>query len=672
MFKKSSKNLINLVELYEKGENLIDKIPVIKKQREKKRILKKLKYFAYFVFFAFLLGAFLLGACLFKFKNFYDLGIAGKNNLNIAAEQLAYQNFSQAAKFSKAAEANFNLLNLKINELRSDFFVLKISSFEKQINNFEYLTKTAEILSRAAGESSVLAQKFVDLTDQPNYFNFSSLSQTEKIEILKLLYESGPEFNGLKANIDLAYLNLKQFDSGFLFYSFKNQLKELEDNLLQASEILEKAMPFTEMLPALAGYPEKSVFLVLFQNSNELRATGGFLGTYGILEIENGEIARFDTHDIYHMDMPVKDFINVEPPAPIKKYLNEKWYMRDANWWSDWPTSAQKIQWFYHKENKLLPPKNQINDFDGEFKGIIAITPDFVSSLLDLFGPIIIEGEKYAKDNLTDLLEYQVQHGFIEQGTSRWHRKRVIGEILKELKIRLFDSSINQWREVFNLVNEKIYKKDILVYFNDSYLQSLSREFGWAGEVKDVEGDYFMVVDSNMAAYKTDAVMAKSIDYRIEQTAGGLFAKIKINYAHGGGFDWRTTRYQNYLRVYVPFGSSLVKTEGLVSDIDIQNEFGKTYFGGFFSVEPGKIGNISFEYKLPENINDLVKSGRYELYAQKQPGNKIQELSIDLKMKNNIKSYWPVSFFATKQTDSEIVWKTDFTADKVFLLDLIN
>ena len=41
-----------------------------------------------------------------------------------------------------------------------------------------------------------------------------------------------------------------------------------------------------------------------------------------------------------------------------------------------WPEAAEKISWFYQEENQYLSGKDQINDFNGEFNGIIGITPE--------------------------------------------------------------------------------------------------------------------------------------------------------------------------------------------------------------------------------------------------------------------------------------------------------
>jgi hypothetical protein len=86
----------------------------------------------------------------------------------------------------------------------------------------------------------------------------------------------------------------------------------------------------------------------------------------------------------------------------------------------------------------------------------------------------------------------------------------------------------------------------------------------------------------------------------------------------------------------------------------------------FISIEPGKIGGLYLEYKLPDRIWQLVKNENYSLYIQKQPGNKVENLAVDLKFKNKVKSYNPAGFFAGRQSGEEIGWKTDLRMDKGF------
>ncbi len=669
-FIKPEKELAEKLNNFEEEKNKEEELLFSKEKEGRvfrfKSFGKYLKYIAQFFLIILILAFVLAGASFLFLKGSYVAAKDGIKNIQAVLIYVKKENFQKAQELSALAQNDFEIAYIGINNFRSNFIVSHIPFINSQLQDVEYLIKTAEILSKSGKQGLLLASEVSKIFNEEDK-SFSELEVSKKQKVLQKIYESIPELNGIRANLELAYLNLDQIKANGFLSPWQNKIQELKEGLWQINEVVTKAIPITQMLPVLAGYPEKTAFLVMFQNKDELRPTGGFLGTYGILEIENGEILNFETHDIYHMDMPVKDYLKIEPPEPIKKYLVKNWYMRDSNWSPNWPTSAKKIEWFWQEENKFLKGENQINDFSGEFTGVIAITPDLIHDLLLLVGPVNVEGQEYNAYNFTDLLEYRVEQGYVELGVPKWERKEIISEITKNIKNKIFDLPVEKWQEVIKIFNSNIYKKNILVYLHDEQLQSFGQELGWTGELKKTTGDYFMVVDANLGAAKTDAVMNKKINYQLEKQGEDWIAKIKINYAHQGSPDWRTTTYQTYTRVYVPKGAELIKYEGITDgDIKIGEELGKTFFGGFISIKPGNIGSLYFEYKLPENVKKMIQKGYYVLDVQKQPGNDVSKLTVDLMAPNKVKSYQPTGFFVEKYNNQRLIWNTDLTADRQF------
>lgn len=669
MFKYSKSKHLNFLHLYEKAHNLFDEIPAVKRKKR----LKKIKNFFWglgIILLVFVISfIFFFGKEIVLAEKIVSDTLKGKNNIEQAIDFVRGNDFEKAIIFSDKASIDFSRSIESAQKIKNGFFVGKFPFLYNQAEDLENLIITADTLSRSLKQGAGFAQNLEDLLEGDKKLSFSKFTQEEKRKILERIYSSSPELAGMKANLDLAILSLEKVRfSGFLWF-IKSKIIDLQVKIIEADQILGKAISMSQILPALAGYPEKANFLVLLQNNDELRPTGGFLGTYGILEIEYGEIVNFETHDIYHMDMPIKNKLKIDPPVPLKKYLGvDNWYMRDANWSPDWPESSQKIEWFYKQEDALFGKNERPNSFNGEFDGVIGITPNFIIDLLSIVGPIKIEGIEYDKDNFTNLLEYRVEKGYVQLGVSSWQRKEVIGVIAKELKNRLFDLPSSRWSEIINVIDSNIAQKNIIVFVKDQGVEFLLKERGWGGEIKETAGDYLMVVDANMAALKTDAVVNRNIEYSVEQGNNGLFAKVTINYSNNGQFDWRTTRYRTYTRIFVPVGSQLIKSSGATEGVvEVKNEInGKTSFGVFKSIEPGKIGSLYFEYKLPDNLNILAQNGEYELYIQKQPGSDVDSLTVDLKLINSIKSYNPASFYAERISDNKIRWEGDFKTDKIF------
>lgn len=640
--------------------SLANSIPPIRKRRQLGAAFRFLKYFGWLVLslLAFLLIIFL--AAFVDLKEVYSRAMMGKGDLEQSVILIKKNDFQQAAVLAEQAEKNFNLSVESLNKIKARNLINRLPAVSTQTSGAESLLVAAQALSKAVYHAADFGGGLESLVGGDGEFNFLKLNSEQKRAILKKIFESGPELNGIKADLDLAYFHLAQIETNGLFYPIREKIDQLSLEIEKLSLILEQAVPMSQLTPALAGYPKASRFLVLLENSDELRPTGGFLGTYGVLKIENGDIIDFTTHDIYHLDMPAQNKMNVEPPEPLKKYLNKQWYLRDANWSPDWPTAAKKILWFYELESRL----GQEADKDFNFDGVIALTPKLIKDFLAITGAITVENQTYNQDNFSELLEYRVEKGYEVLGVSKWQRKEVIGEIAKELKIKIFDLPANKWAEAISAVSDNLLEKNLLLYFKDSQLERLAAENDWAGEIKNIFGDYLMVVDANLAALKTDAVMERTLDYKVSQNAEGLFARLNLGYSHNGKTDWKTSAYKSYSRIYVPLNSRLVGIDGYSPDkIDSGVENGKTWFGFYLTVEPGKNKNFTIEYKLPASITD---GKSYSFYLQKQPGKDIENASVDLTFLNNIKSYSPANLSVSRNGVNGLRWHGDLNIDKNF------
>lgn len=673
MFKLSKSKHINFAKVFAKARNIYDEIPFVRRRRKRNRVFKFLKYFSISIIILFLLLVIFLSVHFLNCKLIYQNVISGKKEAEYVMTLIKEKDYRSALKYAKMAENNFSIAVSQLEEYQDNFFVHRIDFLAAQFNDFMYLLTTAEILSKAVSQTAEFGSGLAGIMN--NEKRFIDLTTEEKRLILGRIYEAAPELNGIRANIDLALINLDRVQFVGLLYPFKNKISNLKFQLIEVQGFLNKAIPMSQLIPPLFGYPHQSAFLVILQNSDELRPTGGFISAYGILELANGDISRSDTHDIYHLDALVEDNFNISPPPALNKYLGiNKWFMRDANWSPDWPTAANQIEWFYWEEDKLLPPQNQINNFTGEFDGIIAITPEFITDLLALTGPIYIEAEEYNQKNFVDLLEYKIKDNYNQLGAPAEQRKEVIGVIIKELKVKIFDLPLFDLYEAFNILVDNLYKKNIFIYFHDQQFQELAKEQGWAGELKKADGDYLMVVDADVASLKTDAVISRNINYQIDQGVNGLFADLQINYAYSGEFDLKTTKYETYTRVYVPLSSQLINveeySEGVETDdkasVQVYNELNKTVFATFLSIEPGDIGSLHYYYKLPKKIDNLAKNSQYNLYIQKQPGNEVDLLTVDLKFVNRVKSYSPAGFYVYKKDSNSIQWESGLMVDREF------
>jgi hypothetical protein len=144
------------------------------------------------------------------------------------------------------------------------------------------------------------------------------------------------------------------------------------------------------------------------------------------------------------------------------------------------------------------------------------------------------------------------------------------------------------------------------------------------------------LVDSNVGFNKVNAVVTRSIDYKVvwqgeDQPAQ---ATTTITYVHpiqkpdhvcdptpryGENYDDMIERcYFNYVRLYVPRGSRLLGIEGTEEDSNSsrRGEARTQVLAGYFIMKPGESHTVTFTYELPATI----QPDNYRLIVQRQAG----------------------------------------------------
>lgn len=485
--------------------------------------------------------------------------------------------------------------------------------------------------------------------------SFTELDPETRRELVFSLHRKVPDLEEAQARLKQQRVELEGLDGDALFFGLRLARTELLDQIRRLDDTLDVFIPVLSVLPDMGGFNGAQHYLLFLQNDGELRATGGFWGTYGVVRIEDGEIAEIFTDDIYAVDFPSEGTITTQPPLPIRRYLGlDTWYLRDANWSPDVPTSARRALEFYNRETRL-PDQQYVTAPRVNFQGVILVTPQIGVELLELFGDVTTGEVTFTPENFYDVLEFEVEQAFVDRGIATSDRKDIIGDMVDVLFERLQNADADTLGRLAQTTLGLLDNNDIMAYAVDPDVQRIFERENWAGDLRiNAEHDHLMIVDTNLAALKTDKAITRAYTYAVHRDPGGdLLATAQINYDHLGGFDYRTTRYRTYARVYAPLGSELVRVEGSLLDdrtknpsgaagaVDISEEFGATVFGTFTAVEPGANGQLSFTYKLPERINEMVDRGEYVLDIQRQAGVGEVALNLDLDFDEPIVSAVP-------------------------------
>lgn len=312
---------------------------------------------------------------------------------------------------------------------------------------------------------------------------------------------------------------------------------------------------YTEKLltlyPSIAGFRQKQTYLVLLQNSMELRPTGGFIGSLLLITFLDGKVDSMEVQDVYTADGQLKG--HVDPPRPIREILgNEHWYLRDSNWDPDFSLSGEKAKWFYEKEMNL------------PIDGVIALSLPFVTRLLSVTGPIELLdfNERISESNFFAKSLLYTEVGFFPGSTKK---KDFLGALAQALLTRITTDRNLPAGLLLSAFERGVEARDIQFYFSDMEIERLLTQWEWHGGINIEEcqsifanvrcvGDGAAVVEANLGVNKVNFfVTREAVEEIVIHDSGDVDHELTIHFQNAAsvsqGSDWS---YMNYLRVFIP------------------------------------------------------------------------------------------------------------------------
>jgi len=519
-----------------------------------------------------------------------------------------------------------------------------------------------------------------------DYFSGAGESLTQKIVQIK------QELKTAESQLDSANSNLSQVNSADLPSDLAPSVDSLKEKLPTLAAAVAQVNDWSDVFLEIFGHKLAKKYLLVFQNNAEARPTGGFIGTYGILDLDEGRITNLFVDNVFNLDGQLYE--KIIPPRPIQK-ISTAWSLHDANWFADWPTSAQKIIEFYEKVGRATAD------------GVISLTPTAIERLLALTGPIDMPefNVTLSQDNFIDTIQYKVEADYDKEINQP---KKILADFMPIFLDRLWSIWPQKYNEIFDVLNGALAEKHILFYFSDPALKKIFSQQGWTGEILSTDKDYLSVINTNINGFKTDRVVEQKIYHSSQvQPDGTIVDTVKIVRTHKGGksqYDWYNKVNADYLRVYVPLGSKLLAAQGQTleaysapadyqklnfktdpdvaaqqqgmtvdpnSGSQIFSESGKTVFGNWTYVSPGETVEITYKYLLPFKLNLSADNFSWSLLAQKQSGSISSDFESTLTLPQEFKINWQYPD-NLQVSGSQIKFSGNLKTDEFYGLVLTN
>lgn len=490
-------------------------------------------------------------------------------------------------------------------------------------------------------------------------------------ELVRDLVAAEPAIQAAQSSFDLA----DQARTGIQEEQLSSTLQAMVERFDHYRPLVDQGLQALTALPALLGANKPRTYLVLAQNNQELRATGGFISGVGLVTFQDGKITGLRFQDSYSVD-------NLNQPHPLPPDALRRTMgagilvLRDANWWPDFPTSARSLASLYRQDQGVA------------VDGVIAADLTSLSLLVQALGPVQVPGYDQAVtgENLQAMLMSYWQAPLLsapgEEGTDWYlHRKDFAADLMSALLGKAMERTPPEgWSSIVRAAGTALRERHLLIYVEDAQVEKILNQMHWDGALYSAGGDYAMVVDSNVGFNKVNSNIEQTIDYQVTlDNSGNVQVQLTLTYQHlfqrptpacihearyGDSYaDLMERCYWDYVRIYLPAGSQLVELRGSDAPADVYSESGKTAVGAYFLLPTGEGRQLQVIYRP----NLKVQGHQYTLLIQKQPGTESLPLRVSVRLPpgSQLTDISPVGW---AWSDGKAVWQGHLAQDMLLTL----
>ena len=503
-----------------------------------------------------------------------------------------------------------------------------------------------------------------------------ALSKDQPLEVMELLLQlqsASPQLLNAQIALAQAQAARDRLDVERLTPRIKKIVTERIDPLFESiagAFPMDDALTMVRIAPNLLGSGKAGpqTYLILMQNEDELRPTGGFLTAAGLAVVKDGKLISINIEDSLTVDdISPKPF--PIPPWQFEKFMNiETFLFRDSNWFTDFPTTVSWAEYFYSYSR------------GASADGVFAIDMHVIVRLLETLGPVRVPDVSYEITSENVVTYLRSAEKFPPPGvTGNWNRKQFISDLAKPLLEKILNARGPTWTKLAPVMMELLDERHILLQFDDEETTKFLERRSWDGAVRvPASSDFLMAVDANMGYNKANAVMETAMDYSIDITnlaqPKGLLSIRQINRSNVDVpcEPWSTGRfliptissgeilepiynmdecYSGYLRIYTPENTKLLRSTpreipaestmlgetipARTDDLGSEDIPGAQVFGMFVLTPTRQSMTTEFEYALPADIltkNNEDNTLTYRLKVQKQPGMVAQPFTLTLSL----------------------------------------
>lgn len=287
-------------------------------------------------------------------------------------------------------------------------------------------------------------------------------------------------------------------------------------------------------------------YLVLFEDSGELRGGGGFIAGYGYLTIAGGRYRLGGVGPIASLSRRSTTFI----PAPgmLARFFGQhRLFLMNANLAPWGVEDSRTVLRMYRGVPGHLP-----------VQGVIWVNTWAADRFLKAFGPVTVDpgGQAVTIDSRANVAMERLAYRDGAAGT-----RAVLLGVVARLRAILTDPAPGDRRALVRVTKWALARGDLYAYSPDPAVERLLERIGaGGGTVPRSRTNYVEVVDNNLGAHKDNFFLRQAVVVAASRTAAGRVdetIRIRWTLPHRAN-GWLVVPYLGWTTVYLPPGIRLL------------------------------------------------------------------------------------------------------------------
>ncbi len=552
----------------------------------------------------------------------------GKDNLQSAYQEVEKADLVEAERYLEKAKDNFLGASKTLNS-PSVSVLSPVPVVNENLLALRQLASTGLEVTLAGKSLTQASTKFLKNGKVDFGFNNGQID-------LQPIIAAKPYVDEANSHILKAAAEYDKIPHGNLIPPIKRACDELGGQLPRLRDITANAKKSFDLLPEMLGTNGKRRYFLAVQNNAELRATGGLIGNYGIISVENGRLALDSFDQISKLER--KNQPPVEIPKgyiPIYARFKGTSMWQNVNMSPDFPTVGRLLVKLYKSA-------------DGEdLDGVISVDPVGLQYLLGAIGPVQVPKTVTSID-ASNVVDWTLIKAYDIYRIGQ-ERKDFLKDVANAVWERLLTGQVSNRPKLVAQFAGALSDKHMIFYSEHKDEQKLFEDMGYADALIPTICDYLQVVAQNHGANKLDVYLHENIDYAISLHGdGSASAKVTVkltNKAPKFGLPPEVAGMLNplaaqggssrtYLSIYVPKDAQLmdVTIDGKPGNPDVDHEKGKAVFSQYLDIAPGASSKVSFTYNLPKALRFDGEKKEYILDCQTQPMINNPNIALSIKL----------------------------------------